>query len=161
MQSEILVVRSDRRFPIYRRLPSGESRYLLFAVIGACLRLASIVSGENGVLPYHRIWCRNLIQRPGGTGASHFLIGEKSRSSSLNTSRSVGWNERPDRGSATAARLSAPAPYRMPTILKCRLRLHFWTAETCLRFGFTVKSKRMVKSFAMVFERRSQSVVVP
>jgi hypothetical protein len=68
---------------------------------------------------------------------------------------------RSDGTSARIATLSAPAPYRMPTILKCRLRLHFWTTETCLHFAFAVKSKRMVKSFAMVFEHRSQSGVVP
>jgi hypothetical protein len=66
-----------------------------------------------------------------------------------------------DRGSATRSDVKRASALWNANHLKCRLRLHFWTAETCLRFGFMVKSKRMVKSFAMVIEHRSQSVVVP
>src|SRR5215212_2308123 len=91
-----------------------------------------------------------------------FTVREKSRSSALNASRSVGWNERPGtRVCDPQQRDRANTPWNTDR-LKCWFGVHFWTAETCLRFGFTVKNKSAVeKSFAMVVEQRSQSAVLP
>jgi hypothetical protein len=43
--------------------------------------------------------------------------------------------------------------------LNCRLGI--WSAETCLRFGFTVKIAIAIEFFAKALEQCSQSGIVP